>query len=965
MAVKSKFYVATTAGWVEANFGGTGSGSFYGVSSGSSNARTVTLSNDDGNFELVTGATVNVKFTYASSSGSMTLNVNSTGAKTIKRNGGDATEWKAGAIVNLVYDGSEWIMSSGSYLPLSGGALTGDLVLSGSDTSSSLNSKSKLIFSNGSTEYAALSATSTAFVVNPSSTSTENQFVYYFSSGQLVVPGSIKENGTDLSSKYQVKGNYAGSSSAGGAASYVAWSAASDNVARRIPFAYNSTTETTNDRIRMCYDDDFKYNPSSNTLFVNSINSNTNQTMTIKSASTFYTDRGSACSFIWKLNGVQHARFDTAGHFRPEYTQTYDIGASEYYWNNIYGTTIYENGTSLASKYATIGSKSYLTPQHSISAGDNNTHYYKLITIKPTSTAYLDLYYEFDVVARANKYAKIRIYVITNNDNRYISSVYVNSDGALGIDNFKAYKFTDTTNKIDRVEIWCKVTSWDTLEFYPKTSDLPSGISFTWDKTKGTAFPTDATSTITIEKKSWIGNAATATKATQDGAGNTITTTYALKTHTQPGTTITGPTGSVKDEGPFLLANDGDGAATSWIEKSDLLSGYATQTWVKNACALKSDITSLFKFKGSLSSIDELPTSVEQGAVYNISSAFTANSSFPNDNGKSFPAGTNVVYVAGSSSNYWEVLGGTYSTATTSTDGLMSSADKTKLDDIHGSYVSQSELSEYATQTWVEGKGYATQNWVTGRGYTTNKGTVTQVNVGTTTYSPTAAGVISLPAYPTIPTSLKNPNSLGIKVNSESTAFVTYDGSAAKTITIKPSTTDGAFTISDGSTTKTIQLTGKFTDTVYTLPSQYSNTITSDYVVKLSQINAPTTAGGSTYGLGTSGQILKTNGDTIYWGSLTASDIPVLGASKITSGTFEIGRIPTGTSSTTVALGNHTHNYAGSSSAGGAATSAVKSDALTYVTSNPSSNNSTGLKVVVMSSVPTTFRSGYLYIITG
>ena len=109
-------------------------------------------------------------------------------------------------------------------------------------------------------------------------------------------------------------------------------------------------------------------------------------------------------------------------------------------------------------------------------------------------------------------------------------------------------------------------------------------------------------------------------------------------------------------------------------------------------------------------------------------------------------------------------------------------------------------------------------------------------------------------------------NSLGIKVNSETSAFVTYDGSAAKTITIKPSTTNGAFTISDGSTTKTIQLAGKFTDTVYTLPSQYSSTVTSSNVIKVNQISAPSESNGSTYSQGATGQVLKSNGDTIYWG---------------------------------------------------------------------------------------------------
>jgi hypothetical protein len=41
--------------------------------------------------------------------------------------------------------------------------------------------------------------------------------------------------------------------------------------------------------------------------------------------------------------------------------------------------------------------------------------------------------------------------------------------------------------------------------------------------------------------------------------------------------------------------------------------------------------------------------------------------------------------------------------------------------------------------------------YVTGLGYTKNAGTVTQVKVGTTAYNP-SSGVVSLPAYPTVPT---------------------------------------------------------------------------------------------------------------------------------------------------------------------------------------------------------------------
>lgn len=129
--------------------------------------------------------------------------------------------------------------------------------------------------------------------------------------------------------------------------------------------------------------------------------------------------------------------------------------------------------------------------------------------------------------------------------------------------------------------------------------------------------------------------------------------------------------------------------------------------------------------------------------------------------------------------------------ATKSAAGLMSPTDKTKLDGI------------------ATGATKVTTDTVSGWGYTKNTGTVTQVKVGTTAYNP-SSGVVSLPAYPSVPTSLKNPNSVTIKVGTDTVS--SYDGSAAKTFTFAASTTAGAFTVSDGTTTKTIQLAGKFTD---------------------------------------------------------------------------------------------------------------------------------------------------------
>ena len=203
------------------------------------------------------------------------------------------------------------------------------------------------------------------------------------------------------------------------------------------------------------------------------------------------------------------------------------------------------------------------------------------------------------------------------------------------------------------------------------------------------------------------------------------------------------------------------------------------------------------------------------------------------------------------------------------------------------------------------------------------------------------------------PTSLKNPYALNLKVNSETSNFISYDGSSVKNITIAPSTTNGAFTINDGTTTKTIQLAGNFNNYYHTpdyssglkiatgsgvnslyvpdattsqkgvlvlsstnlntminqlatgdsVPggndyyiSQYANggTTTTTYhrrpvsklaeyvrgsntsALKVSTINAPTSAGGSTYGPGSNGQVLKTNGSTVYWGNAPSASDPTV-----------------------------------------------------------------------------------------
>lgn len=150
-----------------------------------------------------------------------------------------------------------------------------------------------------------------------------------------------------------------------------------------------------------------------------------------------------------------------------------------------------ETGRNIAD---TLDSKSSLKHDYLISAGDGSTHYYKLLTFVPTG-AYVDSYYEFDVVARTNKYATIRVFLITAS-NQYITSAYVTYDGNMG-NAISAYIYKDWTNGVNRLEVWGTVGSWDTWCIFPKTYRYNSGLTLTWDCAEGSALPTDATEIIT------------------------------------------------------------------------------------------------------------------------------------------------------------------------------------------------------------------------------------------------------------------------------------------------------------------------------------------------------------------------------------------------------------------------------------------------------------------------------------
>lgn len=99
--------------------GASGSSRYYGtcLTAAGTTAKTVTV---DSAFTLIAGVMVTVKFTNTNSASSPTLNVNSTGAKSLMQYGTTAVStaaatsgWQAGAVVSFTYDGTNWVRDQG------------------------------------------------------------------------------------------------------------------------------------------------------------------------------------------------------------------------------------------------------------------------------------------------------------------------------------------------------------------------------------------------------------------------------------------------------------------------------------------------------------------------------------------------------------------------------------------------------------------------------------------------------------------------------------------------------------------------------------------------------------------------------------------------------------------------------------------------------------------------------------
>ena len=188
---------------------------------------------------------------------------------------------------------------------------------------------------------------------------------------------------------------------------------------------------------------------------------------------------------------------------------------------------------------------------------------------------------------------------------------------------------------------------------------------------------------------------------------------------------------ATKINGKANTADLGALATKSTVEKTDLSAGLQasidaadaaapqattyTKTEVDNLVA--ANISSAYKAAGS-SAFASLPTPAASllGNVYNVTDGFTPTSANFVDYvaGSSFPAGTNVVVVEATpaagetpATYKFDVLQGwvdlsnyaTIDTATQSTNGLMSSTDKTKLDEILTA--SSEDISTLTSSYWA------------------------------------------------------------------------------------------------------------------------------------------------------------------------------------------------------------------------------------------------------------------------
>lgn len=78
---------------------------------------------------------------------------------------------------------------------------------------------------------------------------------------------------------------------------------------------------------------------SNNTLMIQTTGAE--KALTLKSNYTIFIDRGDNTSIVFRKNGTENARFNSAGNFVPGTTNTLGLGTDSLRWKNVYATNIY------------------------------------------------------------------------------------------------------------------------------------------------------------------------------------------------------------------------------------------------------------------------------------------------------------------------------------------------------------------------------------------------------------------------------------------------------------------------------------------------------------------------------------------------------------------------------------------------------------------------------------------------
>ena len=247
----------------------------------------------------------------------------------------------------------------------------------------------------------------------------------------------------------------------------------------------------------------------------------------------------------------------------PTANNTNSLGNSSYQWKNIYGINIYENGTSLASKYLSItnASSTYTTKDYvnSLTGEDIYTDSNETSTIKAAlDTLGSSITKKLDSTTAASTY-ETKANAITGLSVSGKTITYTKGNGTTGTITTQdtTYSLPVATSSVrggikigysasganiplqlssEKAYVALTKTAVTTaLGYTPPTSDTNTtyGLSTSGGGNIITLVAGGTTNSITVDNvtnASNATNAVNATKATQDGDGNVITSTYLPKT---------------------------------------------------------------------------------------------------------------------------------------------------------------------------------------------------------------------------------------------------------------------------------------------------------------------------------------------------------------------------------------------------------------------------------------------------